>query len=96
MTICNFQCTSLLHSKVDGVQNEQDNQDDKEMKGHMQWLQLISDWRNVALETTAKILLIMRFMLPNFRIMQKNCSFRIFQNLKTTHADPDHIFLAIA
>ena len=38
----------------------------------------------------------MHFMLPNFRIMQKkDCSFRIYQNLKITHADPDHIFLAI-
>ena len=38
----------------------------------------------------------MRFMLPNFRIMQKkDFSFRIYQNLKITHADPDHLFLAI-
>ena len=38
----------------------------------------------------------MRFMLPNFRIMyKKDCSFRIYQNLKITHADPDHLFLAI-
>ena len=25
----------------------------------------------------------------------KDCSFRIYQNLKITHADPDHLFLAI-
>ena len=38
----------------------------------------------------------MHFMFPNFRIMQKkDCSFRIYQNLKITYADPDHIFLAI-
>ena len=24
-----------------------------------------------------------------------DCSFRIYQNLKLTHADPDHLFLAI-
>ena len=35
-------------------------------------------------------------MLPNFKIMYKqDCSFRIYQNLKITHADPDHQFLAI-
>ena len=35
-------------------------------------------------------------MLPNFRIMQKkDCSFRIYQNIKITHADSDHPFLAI-
>ena len=43
MTTCNFQCTSLLQSKVVGVQSEQCNQGYKEMKGHMQWLQMISD-----------------------------------------------------
>ena len=38
----------------------------------------------------------MRFMLPNFRIMQKkDCSFRRYQNQKLTHADPDHLFLDI-
>ena len=38
----------------------------------------------------------MCFMLPNFRIMQKkDCSCRMYQNLKITHADPDHQFLAI-
>ena len=26
---------------------------------------------------------------------KKDCSFRIYQNLKITHADPDHLFLAI-
>ena len=31
----------------------------------------------------------MRLMLPNFRIMlKKDCSFRIYQNLNITHADP--------
>ena len=35
-------------------------------------------------------------MLPNFRIMwKKDSSFRIYQNLKITHAGPDHLFLAI-
>ena len=43
MTIFNFKCTSLLHSKVVGVQSEQDNQGYKEMKGDMQWLQIRSD-----------------------------------------------------
>ena len=38
----------------------------------------------------------MHFLLPNFMIMQKkDCSFRIYQNIKITHADPDHPFLAI-
>ena len=35
MTTCNFQRTSLFHSKVVGVQNEQDSQGFKEMKGHL-------------------------------------------------------------
>ena len=28
--------------------------------------------------------------------MQKNCKFRIYQHLQIPHADPDHLFLAIA
>ena len=28
-------------------------------------------------------------------MQKKDCSFRIYQNLKITHADPDHLFLAI-
>ena len=35
MTTCNFDCTSLLHSKVVRVQSEQDNQGYKEMKEHV-------------------------------------------------------------
>ena len=80
MTTFNFQCTNLLLSKVVRVQNKQDNQVYKEMKGYMLWSQLPSDRKNIGLEKTAKTLLIMCFMLPNFRI---------------THADPDHLYLAI-
>ena len=28
-------------------------------------------------------------------MQKKDCSFRIYQNIKITHADPDHHFLAI-
>ena len=35
MTTSNFQCTSLLLSKVVRVQSKQDNKGYKEMKGHM-------------------------------------------------------------
>ena len=52
--------------------------------------------KNSGLEKQQKPLLIMHFMLPNFRIMQKDCMFRIYQHLKIPHADPDHLFLAIA
>ena len=52
MTTCNFQCTSLFHSKVVGVQSEQDNQGYKEMKGHMQWLQLISEGNTLVLNNS--------------------------------------------
>ena len=66
------------------------------MKGHMLWSQLPSNRKHIGLEKQQKTLLIMRFMLPNFRIMQKkDCSFRIYQNIKITHADSDHPFLAI-
>ena len=43
MTACNFQWTSFLLSKVVRVQSEQDDQDYKEMKGHMLLLQITSD-----------------------------------------------------
>ena len=96
MTTFNYQCSSLLFSKVVRVQSKQDNQVYKEMKGYMLWSQLPSDLKNIGLEKQQKTLLIMRFMLPNFRIMQKkDCSFRMYQNQKITHADPDHPFLAI-
>ena len=96
MTTFNYQCSSLLFSKVVRVQSKQDNQVYKEMKGYMLWSQLPSDRKNIGLEKQQKTLLIMRFMLPNFRIMQKkDCSFRMYQNLKITHAAPDHPFLAI-
>ena len=58
--------------------------------------QLPSDRKNIGLEKQQKNLLIMRFILPNFRSMyKKDCSFRIYQNIKITYADPDHLFLAI-
>ena len=83
MTTFNFQCTILLLSKVVRVQSKLDNQVYKEMKGYMLWSQLPSDRKNIGLEKQQKTLLIMRFMLPNFRIMQKkDCSFRIYQNQK--------------
>ena len=43
----NFQCTSLLLSNVVMVQSKQDNQGYKEMKGHLLWLQLTSDQKNI-------------------------------------------------
>ena len=55
MTTCNFQCNtcSLLHSKVVWVIKSE--QDYKEMKGHMQWLQLISDQKTfIGLEKLQK------------------------------------------
>ena len=65
MTTFNFQCSSLLLSKVVRVQSKQDNQGYKEMKGHM-----LSDSKNIiGLEKQQKTLLLMRFMLLNFRIM---------------------------
>ena len=69
MTTFNYQCYSLLLSKVVRVQSKQDNQGYKEMKGHMLWLQLTSDSKNIGLEKQQKPLLLMRFMLLNFRIM---------------------------
>ena len=96
MTTFNFQCSSLLLSKLIRVQSKLDNQVHKEMIGQVLWSQLPSDYKNIGLEKQQKNLLIMRFILPNFRIMlKKDCSFRIYQNLKITHADPDHLFLAI-
>ena len=45
---------------------------------------------NIDLEKQQKSLLIMRYMPPNFS------SFRIYENLRITHADQDHLFLAMA
>ena len=50
MTTFNFQCSSLLLSKVVRVQSKQDNQGYKKMKGNMLWLQLTSDHKNTGLE----------------------------------------------
>ena len=69
MNTLHCQCSSLLFSKVLRVQSKQDNQSYKEMKGHMLWLQLSSDGKVIGLEKQQKTLLLMRFMLPNFRIM---------------------------
>ena len=54
MTTCNFQCNSLILSKVSRVQIKQDNQGCKEMKGPMLWLQLASDHKNIGLEKRQK------------------------------------------
>ena len=69
MTTFKFQCSSLLLSKLIRVQSKLDNQDYKEMIGQVLWSQLPSDRKNIGLEKQQKTLLIMRFMLPNFRIM---------------------------
>ena len=82
---------NALACSIIRVQSKQDNQVYKEMIGQVLWSQLPSDHKNI--EKQQITLLIMRFMLPNFRIMY--CSFRIYQHRKITHADPDHLFLAI-
>ena len=69
MTTLKFQCSSLLLSKLIRVQSKLDNQVYKEMIGQVLWLQLPSDRKNIGLEKQQKTLLIMRLMLPNFRIM---------------------------
>ena len=69
MTTLNFQCSSLLLSNLIRVQSKLDNQVYKEMIGQVLWSQLPSDRKNIGLEEQQKNLLIMRFMLPNFRIM---------------------------
>ena len=47
MDTSNFQCTSLLLSKVVRVQSKQDNPGYKIIKevAHMLWLQLTLDWK---------------------------------------------------
>ena len=38
----------------------------------------------------------MRFMLPNYRIMPNVCAIQNISDAKDiTHADPDHLFLAV-
>ena len=69
MTTPNFQWSNFLLSKVIRVQSEQDDQVYKEMIGQVLSLQLPSDRKNTGLEKQPKTLLIMCFMLPNFRIM---------------------------
>ena len=69
MTTFKFQCTSLLLSKLIRVQSKLDNQVYKEIIGQVLWSQLPSDRKNIGLEKQQKTLLIMRFMLPNLRIM---------------------------
>ena len=70
MTTFKFQSSSLLLSKFIRVQRKLDNQVYKEMIGQVQlWSQLPSDRKNIGLEKQQNTLLIMRFMLPNFRIM---------------------------
>ena len=69
MTTFNFQCSSLLLSKLIRVQSKQDNQVYKEMIRQVLWSQLPSDRKNIGLEKQQKHLRIMSFMLPNFRIM---------------------------
>ena len=69
MTNLKIQCSSLLLSKLIRVQSKLDNQVYKEMIGQVLWSQLPSDRKNIGLEKQQKTLLIMRFMLPNFRIM---------------------------
>ena len=55
MTTLNFQCSSLLLSKVIRVQSKQDNHVYKEMKGHVLWSQLPSDCKqNIGLENSRK------------------------------------------
>ena len=70
MTTFKFQSSSLLLSKLIRVQRKLDNQVYKEMIGQVQlWSQLPSDRKNIGLEKQQNTLLVMRFMLPNFRIM---------------------------
>ena len=69
MTTLKFQWSSLLLSKLIRVQSKLDNQVYKEMIGQVLWSQLPSDRKNIGLEKQQKNLLIMRLMLPNFRIM---------------------------
>ena len=69
MTTLNSQCSSLLLLKLIRVQSKLDNQVYKEMIGQVLWSQLPSDRKNIGLEKQQKTLLIMRFMLLNFRIM---------------------------
>ena len=69
MTTFKFQCSSLLIAKLIRVQSKLDNQVYKEMIGQVLWSQLPSDRKNIGLEKQQNTLLIMRFMLPNFRIM---------------------------
>ena len=71
MTTCNIQRPSLLHSKLVGVQSGQDNQGYKEMEGHCAMIANKIRLKNIGLEKQQKTLLIniMRFMLPNVRIM---------------------------
>ena len=69
MTTLNSQCSSLLLSKLIRVQSKLDNQVYKEMIGQVLWSQLPSDLKNIGLEKQQNTLLIMRFMLLNFRIM---------------------------
>ena len=69
MSTFKFQRSSLLLSKPIRVQSKLDNQVYKEMIGQVLWSQLPSDRKNIGLEKQQKNLLIMRFMLPNFRIM---------------------------
>ena len=83
MTTCNFQCTTLPLSKVVRVQSKQDK---VIRKGHVVWLQLTRDLNHIGLEKQQKPLLIMCFMLSNFRVMEKDCSFRIYQQRKIAHA----------
>ena len=69
MSTLKFQYSSLLLSKLIRVQSKLDNKVYKEMIGQVLWSQLPSDCKNIGLEKQQKPLLIMRFMLPNFRIM---------------------------
>ena len=69
MTTFKFQCSSLLLSKLIRIQSKLDNQVYKEMIGQVLWSQLPSDRKNIGLEKQQNTLLIMRFMLQNFRIM---------------------------
>ena len=65
MTTLNYQCSSLLLSKLLRIQIKLDNQGYKEMIGQV----LSSDRKNIGQEKQQKALLITRVMLPNFRIM---------------------------
>ena len=67
------------------------------MKGHMLWLQLLSDRKHVGLEQLQKPLLKNAFYASKLQeYVVKECSFRKYQILKITHADPDHLFLILA